>query len=56
REHLSVLTGSMEVTAGDATQRLKHGETARYAVDQPHAIRNAGKTVATALLVVLHSS
>lgn len=56
REHLSVLTGVLEVTAGDAVQRLKHGETARYAVDKPHAIRNPGKTVATALLVVIHSA
>jgi transcriptional regulator with XRE-family HTH domain len=56
REHLSVLSGTLEVTAGDATQRLKHGETARYAVDMPHAIRNPGKTVASALLVVLHSA
>ena len=55
REHLSVLTGTLEVTAGDAVQRIKHGETARYGVDKPHAIRNPGKTVATALLVVIHN-
>lgn len=54
REHLSVLTGSLEVTAQGVTSRLKAGETARYAVDGPHAIRNAGKSAATALLVVLH--
>jgi hypothetical protein len=30
------------------------GETARYAADQPHAIRNTGKELAVALLVVLH--
>ena len=39
---------------GDATQRLKSGETARYAVDRAHVIRNVGKTVATAWLVVVH--
>lgn len=55
REHLSVLTGSLEVSAAGSVQKLKAGETARYAVDGPHAIRNTGKTVATALLVVLHS-
>lgn len=55
REHLSVLSGSMEVSAAAAVQKLKAGETARYAVDGPHAIRNTGKAVATALLVVLHS-
>lgn len=54
REHLSVLTGALEVTAGQQTQRIKTGETARYAVDQPHAIRNTGKSVATGLLVVVH--
>lgn len=54
REHLSVLTGALEVTAGQQTQRIKTGETARYAVDQPHAIRNIGKSVATGLLVVVH--
>lgn len=54
REHLSVLTGAMEVTAGAHCSRIKSGETARYAVDQRHAIRNLGRTAATALLVVLH--
>jgi len=54
REHLSVLSGSLEVSALGTTSKLKAGETARYAVDGPHAIRNAGRTAATALLVVLH--
>jgi XRE family transcriptional regulator, regulator of sulfur utilization len=54
REHLTVLIGSLEVSTGEQTSRLKHGETARYAVDMPHAIRNPGKTVASALLVVQH--
>ena len=55
REHLSVLGGHVEVTAGGTSQQLQSGETARYAVDGPHAIRNTGKSVATALLVVLHA-
>lgn len=54
REHLTVLSGSVEVSAGDTKQRLKPNETARYAVDLPHAIRNTGRTVATAWLVVVH--
>ena len=54
REHLSVLSGVVEVAAGDEKQRLKHGETARYAADRPHAIRNVGKTTASAWLVVVH--
>ncbi|MDT8997798.1 XRE family transcriptional regulator [Paucibacter sp. APW11] len=54
REHLSVLSGALDVHAGQATHKLKAGETARYAVDGPHAIRNSSKQIATALLVVLH--
>ena len=54
REHLSVLSGVLEVAAGSETSRLKPGETARYAVDLPHSIRNPGKGVAQAMLVVLH--
>ena len=55
REHLTLRSGRLDVQAGKATQRLKPGDTARYAVDQPHAIRNAGRTAATALLVVIHA-
>ena len=54
REHLTVLSGTLEVGSGGQLQRLKHGETARYAVDLPHVIRNPARTPATALLVVLH--
>ena len=54
REHLTVVTGAIEVDAGDEKQRLKHFETARYAADRPHAIRNVGKTAASAWLVVVH--
>jgi transcriptional regulator with XRE-family HTH domain len=54
REHLSVLGGALEVTAGSERLVLRAGETARYAVDQAHAIRNPGKAAASAILVVLH--
>ncbi len=54
REHLTALTGLLEVSAGDERKRLKHGETARYAVDRPHAIHNVGKTPASAWLVVVY--
>lgn len=54
QEHLTLQAGVVEVSAGPQTQRLKVGETARYAVDQPHTIRNVGKTVASAWLVVVH--
>ncbi len=54
REHLTVITGTLDVTAGADTVRLKRGETARYAVDQPHTIHNATRSAATALLAVVH--
>jgi transcriptional regulator with XRE-family HTH domain len=61
REHLSVLSGSLEVSAAGSSQRLVAGETARYAADGPHAIRHLAATdgsatpqAAVALLVVLH--
>ncbi len=54
REHLSVLSGALEVSAGGSEQSVKAGETARYAVDGAHAIRNRSKQLASALLVVIH--
>ena len=55
-EHLTVSGGTLEVSAGSASSRLAAGETARYAVDQPHAIRNPGKTTASAVLVVVQAA
>ncbi|MBW9106608.1 helix-turn-helix domain-containing protein [Paraburkholderia phenoliruptrix] len=54
REHLTVLQGTVEIEAAGATRRLKAADTARYVADEPHAIRNAGKGEAKALLVVIH--
>lgn len=54
REHLTVLQGSIEIEAAGTTKRLKAADTARYVADEPHAIRNAGKGEAKALLVVIH--
>jgi XRE family transcriptional regulator, regulator of sulfur utilization len=54
QEHLTVLSGQLEVQAAEQSSRLRQGETARYAVDVPHRIRNLGKSAAQALLVVLH--
>ena len=54
REHLTVLQGSIEIEAAGTTKRLKAADTARYVADEPHAIRNAGKGEARALLVVIH--
>lgn len=54
QEHLSVLGGAMTVRSAGDEKKLKHGETARYGADVTHAIANPGKSVATALLVVVH--
>jgi len=53
-EHLTVITGTVELEVGAEKRKIKHGATARYLADQNHAIRNAGKTEAKALLVVVH--
>lgn len=53
-EHLTVLTGAVELEVGAEKRRVKHGATARYPADQGHVIRNAGKIEAKALLVVVH--
>jgi hypothetical protein len=42
------------VESGESKKKLKVGGTARYEADKSHAIRNAGKTEAKALLVVIH--
>ncbi|MBS0254887.1 MAG: helix-turn-helix domain-containing protein [Proteobacteria bacterium] len=52
REHLTVLEGAMAVEVGGERFDLGAGATARYPVDVPHAIVNAGPGVARALLVV----
>lgn len=54
REHLTVLHGTVEVEAGELGKKLRTGATARYQADLPHVIRNAGKTEARALMVVIH--
>lgn len=54
REHLSLQSGALEVRAGGELARLRPGETARYAVDVAHRIHNPGRSIAQALLVVLH--
>ena len=53
-EHLTVLHGAMEVEVGVSKRKVKTGGTARYPADQDHVLRNAGKTEAKALLVVVH--
>jgi transcriptional regulator with XRE-family HTH domain len=53
-EHLTVVTGTVELEVGAEKRKIKHGATARYPADQNHVIRNPGKTEAKALLVVVH--
>ncbi|TDM06643.1 MAG: DNA-binding protein [Ideonella sp. MAG2] len=54
REHLTVLDGELQVSSGGISSLLTAGDTARYAVDQAHEIRNLGAVPARGLLVVLH--
>ncbi len=53
-EHLTLLSGVVDVQVDNSTKKLKAGGTARYHADRSHAIVNAGKTEAKALLVVIH--
>lgn len=53
-EHLSVLQGTIALEVGEVSKKLKAGSTARYQADTGHAIRNAGKNEAKAMLVVMH--
>jgi transcriptional regulator with XRE-family HTH domain len=53
-EYLTLLHGVVEVEVDGTKKKLKAGGTARYAADKSHAIRNAGKAEAKALLVVIH--
>ena len=54
REHLTVVSGSMELQVNDVSQKLKLSETARYPADCSHSIRNHSKSAASAWLVVIH--
>ncbi|RJF98319.1 helix-turn-helix domain-containing protein [Noviherbaspirillum saxi] len=53
-EHLTVITGNLEVEVDGVVKTLKTGGTARYAADKPHAIRNTGMEEAKAVMVVIH--
>ncbi len=54
REHLSVMSGTLEVRSDVLMQQVRAGETARYAADRAHHIRNNGEGPANAWLVVVH--
>jgi len=50
-EHLSVLTGRLEVTVGEETKMVDAGETLRYRGDRYHKIVNIGDVDAHATMV-----
>ena len=52
-EHLYVLKGEIDVTAGDDTRRVKAGEAIRFRGDLPHRIVNSGETDAHATMVLV---
>lgn len=54
REHLTVLSGAVEIHAGTESVRARKGETTRYSADVPHSIRNSHRLAAVVLLVVVH--
>jgi XRE family transcriptional regulator, regulator of sulfur utilization len=52
-EHLYVLKGELDVTAGEETRRVKAGEAIRFRGDLPHRIVNAGEGEAQATMVLV---
>lgn len=52
-EHLYLMTGEIEVTAGEETRRVRQGETLRFRGDLPHRIVNVGDNDAHAMMVLV---
>ncbi|HXK53836.1 MAG TPA: XRE family transcriptional regulator [Hyphomicrobiales bacterium] len=52
-EHLSILSGEVEVEVDGQTRRAKAGETLRYRCDREHIIRNIGDGPAHATMVTV---
>lgn len=53
-EHLTLITGTIDVEVDGVIKKLKAGATARYQADKAHAIHNTGKGEAKAMMVVIH--
>ncbi|NVK61416.1 MAG: helix-turn-helix transcriptional regulator [Rhodobacteraceae bacterium] len=51
REHLTVIEGALTIRSGEAEDTLRAGDTARYAADVPHAIRDCGEGARCFLIV-----
>lgn len=56
REHLTVVSGEIEIAVNGHVQILHAGDTARYGADCMHVLRNVGKTAANACMVLMHST
>ncbi len=52
-EHLYLLNGEVEVTAGDDKRRAKAGEAIRFRGDLPHKIVNTGEGEAHATMILV---
>ena len=52
-EHLYLLKGEIEVTAGDDIRRAKTGEALRFRGDLPHKIVNVGQDDAHATMILI---
>lgn len=52
QEHVVVLSGKIEVTAGKRSFTLDAGDAAQFSADNEHAVRNAGTKRAEWLLVI----
>ncbi len=52
-EHLYLLRGEIEVTAGEEVRRAKTGEALRFRGDLPHKIVNVGEGSAHATMVLV---
>lgn len=55
-EFLTVISGNLKVTAGEQTNLLNRGDTARYRADVNHCIENPSNEEAEAYLVVYFPS
>ena len=52
-EHVTVIEGELEITAGGATARTAAQGVARYAADAPHTLKNVSDGPTRAFLVVI---
>jgi transcriptional regulator with XRE-family HTH domain len=52
-EHLTVTEGELTISLGSKKLTLSAGDTARYDTNAPHIIKNTGRSLARAFLVVI---